>query len=74
MNSKKGVIEVQFNWIFVLIIGSVILILITGVVIKQKNISETSKNTLILKNLDQSIKSLLNRVALRPKIVLHVYK
>ncbi|HJN56360.1 MAG: hypothetical protein QF436_03165 [Candidatus Woesearchaeota archaeon] len=52
MNSKKGVIEVQFNWIFVLIIGSVILILITGVVIKQKNISETSKNTLILKNLD----------------------
>src|SRR3989338_6722404 len=52
MRSKKGVIEVQFNWLFVLIIGAVILIMFSGIIIRQKNISETSKNVLLLNNLD----------------------
>jgi len=52
MRYKKAAIEVQFNWIFVLIIGAVILILFSSIILKQKNISETSKNALILKNLD----------------------
>jgi hypothetical protein len=52
MNSKKGVVEIQFNWIFALIAGAVIIALFTGIILKQKNISETSKNSLILNNLD----------------------
>jgi hypothetical protein len=55
MKYKKGVIEIQFNWIFVLIIGAVILIVFTGIILRQKNISETSKNVLILNNLDAVI-------------------
>lgn len=52
MKFKKGVIEVQFNWLFVLIIGAVILIMFAGIIVRQKNISETSKNVLLLNNLD----------------------
>ena len=52
MKFKKGVVEVQFNWLFVLIIGAVILIMFSGIIIRQKNISETSKNVLLLNNLD----------------------
>jgi hypothetical protein len=51
MNSKKGAIEIQFNWLFVLIIGAVILTLFTSIIISQKNVSETSKNAFILKNM-----------------------
>src|SRR3989338_8412399 len=52
MRFKKGVIEVQFNWILVLIIGAVILMLFAGIIIRQKNISETSKNVQLLNNLN----------------------
>ena len=52
MKFKRGVIEVQFNWLFVLIIGAVILIMFSGIIIRQKNISETSKNVLLLNSLD----------------------
>ena len=52
MHSKKGFVEIQFNWIFVLISGAVILILFTGIIINQKDISQTSIDVLILKNLD----------------------
>ena len=52
MNTKKGVIEVQFNWIFVLIVGFVILTLFTTIIVKQKNVSEATTDRLILKNLD----------------------
>ena len=52
MKYKKGAIEIQFNWLFVLIIGAVILIVFSGIILRQKNISETSKNVLILNNLD----------------------
>jgi|TARA_Y100000031_G_C8231409_1_gene391073 hypothetical protein len=52
MKFKKGAIEIQFNWIFVLIIGAVILIIFSSIILKQKGVSETSKNVLILNNLD----------------------
>jgi len=52
MKFKRGMIEVQFNWIFVLVIGAVILTLFAGIIIRQKGISETSKDFLILNNLD----------------------
>ncbi len=37
---KRGVIEVQFNWIFILIIGAVILLFFFGIVRTQKTVSE----------------------------------
>lgn len=37
---KKAVIEVQFNWIFVLIVGALILAFFLGIVLKQKELSQ----------------------------------
>ena len=55
MKSKKGAIEIQFNWIFVLVIGAIILIVFSSIITRQKNLSESSKNVLILNNLDAII-------------------
>ena len=52
MSSKKGFVEIQFNWIFVLISGAIILILFAGIILDQKNISQVSTDVLIIKNLD----------------------
>src|SRR3989338_411247 len=52
MKFKKRAVEIQFNWLFVLIIGAIILILFSGIIMRQKNISETSKNVFLLNNLD----------------------
>jgi len=41
MSKKRGVIEVQFNWIFILIIGGLILVFFLGVVRTQKKVAET---------------------------------
>ncbi len=48
---KKAVVEVQFNWIFILIAGAAILTLFATIVIKQKNISEVSSHATLLKTL-----------------------
>src|SRR3989338_1570953 len=37
---KKGIIEVQFNWIFVLVVGAIILVFFFGFVQKQKSFAE----------------------------------
>ena len=50
--SKKGVVETQFNWIFILIIGAVVLILFIGISARQKNISDTSIEISIINSLD----------------------
>ena len=48
MKSKKGVISVQFNWIFILIIGVLILLFFGSFVVKLKNNSDiTIANTII---------------------------
>ena len=52
MYSKKGVIEIQFNWIFVLIAGFIIITLFTTIIVKQRDVSEKSTNVMVLKNLD----------------------
>ncbi|MFH0979044.1 MAG: hypothetical protein V1837_07135 [Candidatus Woesearchaeota archaeon] len=36
---RRAVIEVQFNWIFVLIVGAIILSFFVGIVLKQKDVS-----------------------------------
>lgn len=40
MREKKGAIEVQFNWIFILIIGAIILLFFFSIVRTQKTVSE----------------------------------
>lgn len=52
MRSKSAAIEIQFNWIFVLIIGAIILVVFSGIIVRQKSVSETSKNVMLLNSLD----------------------
>jgi len=37
---KKGFVEIQFNWIFILVIGGIILVFFIGIAEKQKSVSE----------------------------------
>jgi hypothetical protein len=54
MLKKRGV-EIQFNWIFVLIIGAVIIIFFTTIVLRQKSASEASTRSTILTSLETII-------------------
>jgi hypothetical protein len=49
---KKGVIEVQFNWIFVLIVGAVILAFFVSIVVKQKDLSSGRIGTKLATDLE----------------------
>jgi len=49
---KRGVIEVQFNWVFVLIVGAVILLFFTTAILRQKDISEAKIASTILTDLE----------------------
>jgi len=44
MDSKKGVIEIQFNWIFILVAGALILILFVVIVQRQGSVSNQSRD------------------------------
>lgn len=54
MQNKKA-LEIQFNWMFVLIAGAAILIFFTVIVVKQKNLSETSSEVSVLKGVESII-------------------
>lgn len=54
MMDKKA-FEIQFNWIFVLVAGVAIILFFTAVVIKQKNLSETSAKATVLKSIEAII-------------------
>ncbi len=54
MRNKKA-FEIQFNWIFVLIAGAAILIFFTSILIKQKNITQSSTNIEMLKQMENII-------------------
>ncbi len=51
MSSRKGVIDVQFNWVFILIAGVLILLFFGSVVLKLKDNSETNIANNILTNM-----------------------
>jgi len=51
MKSKKGVISVQFNWVFILIAGVLILLFFGSLVLKGKEVSDTSIANIILTNM-----------------------
>src|SRR3989344_3150872 len=52
---KNAVIQVQLNWIFVTIIGAIILFFFITIVTKQKDISETQLTDEIVRDLDDLI-------------------
>ena len=52
---KKAIIQVQLNWIFVTIIGAIILFFFIAIVTKQKDISETQLTNEIVRDLDDLI-------------------
>jgi hypothetical protein len=50
--NKKAQAEAQFNWIFVLIVGGVILLFFTAIVLKQKSVSEQKLSANIVSDLE----------------------
>jgi hypothetical protein len=52
---KRGVVEVQFNWIFILIAGGVILFFFVSLISKQQATSEFSSNVDVLQYIDKLI-------------------
>ena len=54
MTNKKA-FEMQFNWLFVLVAGAAILLFFMVVVVKQKNVSETSTKATVLKSMEAII-------------------
>lgn len=52
MLNNKAQVETQFNWIFILIVGAVILIFFTGIVIKQKSSSEAKISESVITDLE----------------------
>lgn len=52
---KKAQFEIQFNWIFVLAAGAVILLFFSVAMFKQKSVSEQTTNLAVLRNLEAII-------------------
>ncbi len=48
---KNAVIEVQFNWIFILIAGALILFLFSSIILKQKTTADSTAQTTLLKDI-----------------------
>jgi len=48
----KGAIEIQFNWIFVIIAGAIILLFFIGIINKQKQVSDLQISAIISGDLD----------------------
>lgn len=49
---KKAVVEVQFHWIFILIVGAIILLFFTTIILKQKAVSEERLSVDVLNSMD----------------------
>lgn len=49
--NKKAVVEVQFNWIFILIAGALILFLFSSIILKQKSTADSTAQTTLLKDI-----------------------
>lgn len=56
MKNKKA-FEMQFNWVFVLIVGAAILVFFTAIAIKQKGVSEASAGITVLKSVQAIVNS-----------------
>jgi len=49
---KKGAIEVQFNWIFVIVVGAIILTFFVHIVLKQKELSDLKISARIINDME----------------------
>jgi hypothetical protein len=54
-NNKKGVLEVQFNWIFIIIAGAIILLIFFGIIGMQKNIQDRKTANTIMMHMNSII-------------------
>jgi hypothetical protein len=54
--NKKGVIEAQFNWIFILVVGAIILLFFVSLVSNQKKSADVTVSTKLLGNLESIAK------------------
>lgn len=52
MRNKKGIVEAQLTWVFVLIVGAVILLFFIGIAQKQKEIADMKSSANLLQQLD----------------------
>lgn len=52
---KRGQFEIQFNWIFVLVAGAIILLLFSVIILRQKSASEKSIDASVSRNLEAII-------------------
>lgn len=52
MKNKRGVFGIQFNWIFVLVAGAIILLFFSTIITRQRGISEVSTSNLLIKNIE----------------------
>src|SRR3989338_5872213 len=50
--NKRADVSVQLNWIFVLVVGGIILIFFIGIVTKQKSVSDVKQNIAMREALD----------------------
>ncbi|MBI2131191.1 hypothetical protein HYU10_05500 [Candidatus Woesearchaeota archaeon] len=57
MKSRKSAVEMQFNWLFVMIIGGIILVTFLGFAMKQRDVSEDLTKSSIASSLDAIISS-----------------
>ena len=53
---RKGIIEVQFNWIFVIIVGFILFLFIISIVLSQRKHSDAVLNAEIVQQLAATIK------------------
>jgi hypothetical protein len=52
MKSKRGQITVQFNWIFVLVVGAIILLFFVGIINTQRELSQKKIAAVVLNDLE----------------------
>ena len=55
MRNKKAMVETQFNWIFALVIGSIILVMAVGFVTNQREKTEQKVGLTVAKDLNTII-------------------
>jgi hypothetical protein len=75
MRSKKGVVEIQFNWLFALIAGAIILLVFTTIIMKQRDVSDASTNAFLLNSIDsilagsESVAGTAKTVTIPPAVI-----
>lgn len=56
MNNKRAAIEIQFNWIFIVIVGAILFLFIISLVFNQKKSADTQLTQDVLKKISSNIK------------------